>query len=291
MFNFNFKFKWFKSKKEHKEELFRNFNYDNINEFSFNGNEFYSKVLDIYDGDTITILIKNNNMYNKIKCRLNDLDTPELRSSDINEKHAAKIARNYLIRLVTGKKVTLDITRNEIRRICGDNNRICYIKCYNFDKYGRLLIDISMDRVLLNDKMIVDGFGGKYDGGKKCNWKNYFKYIDELSNTDDTDSLCVIYSPENVEKKNEKIQVNEVNEVNEDDDTLITIDKGYISSSSDNSLEENVRELERAPPIEISQNEIPEIPQYTPPSIIKEEPLQGIIIEGMYKEPAESQEV
>lgn len=167
----------FKSKIEQKAEKLAGNTYDNTPEFSFKGREFLAKVLDVYDGDTITITVKVDDQYYRMNCRLNGLDTPELKSHDEMEKIAGKMARKHLINMITKGNISLEITRDEIRKICADSNSILLIKCFDFDKYGRLLVEIHDSTGCLNDKMIDDGFAGRYDGGTKGEWRNYFKHL------------------------------------------------------------------------------------------------------------------
>ena len=149
--------------------------YDNIPTFSFSGKFFETKILDVYDGDTITILINLDKSY-KISCRLLGLDTPELRSNDENEKKAGYLARDYLLFLITHQK-TSNLSRKEIRNLLAENTKKFKVECFDFDKYGRTLIKINFGGITLNDKMIEDGFAGIYDGNKKQHFLNYFKHL------------------------------------------------------------------------------------------------------------------
>ena len=54
--------------------------------FSLVGQEHNAKVVDVYDGDSIKIVIKLSGTFQKFNCRLADIDTPELRSKNMNEK-------------------------------------------------------------------------------------------------------------------------------------------------------------------------------------------------------------
>ena len=49
------------------------------------------------------------------------------------------------------------------------NTKIIQIICYDFDKYGRLLIEISDldDTKTFNQVLIDEGYAYKYDGGTK----------------------------------------------------------------------------------------------------------------------------
>ena len=171
----------FKSDKEKKAERLKELNYENTPEFGFKGKNFLAKVLDIYDGDTITITIKVDEEYCRINCRLSGIDSPELRSQDEAEKNAAKLSRSHLSFLLLNEKMKTDITREEIRKICGTLNSIVTIKCLEFDKYGRLLVEIWNNSININEKMVEDGFAGKYDGGTKGNWRDYFRHVQALT--------------------------------------------------------------------------------------------------------------
>jgi endonuclease YncB( thermonuclease family) len=119
-------------------------------EFSYNGMITFCKVISVYDGDTVTILIKNNGVIYTEKCRLLGIDTPEMRGGDDNSKIKAKLAKEYVV-----KKLL---------------NRVVRIKCGKFEKYGRLLVTFypnGLKRESLNDELIRVGHAYAYDGGKK----------------------------------------------------------------------------------------------------------------------------
>jgi len=166
----------FKSEEEKKADRLKELTYENTPEFSFNGKLFLAKVLDVYDGDTITITVKIDNQYYRMNCRLNGLDTPELKSKDEEEKNAAKLAKKHLIFLLTSQKTELEFSREQCRKMCAEVNAIVKIRCLEFDKYGRLLVEIYNGDLNVNEKMISDGFAGAYDGGTKTEWRNYFKH-------------------------------------------------------------------------------------------------------------------
>lgn len=125
---------------------------DNIKfeKFSFEDYKTVAKVLEVYDGDTVTLgfTIPNTNLAYRWKCRLNGIDTPELRSKNTLEKERATLARNALIeKIPIGCKVNI---------LCG-----------KFDKYGRILVTIFVDEENINDYMIKTHYAIAYDGGKK----------------------------------------------------------------------------------------------------------------------------
>ena len=168
----------FGNKQEKKAKRFSSFSYDSLPEWSLNGKSFFTKILDIYDGDTVTICVKINDSYCRMSCRLIGLDTPELRSQDEEEKIAAKKAKNHLVHLLTNQHIPDDCSRKQVREICEKNQQVFWVDCFSFDKYGRLLIRISKEGFNINQKMIDDGFAGEYDGKTKTKWSDYFMHSD-----------------------------------------------------------------------------------------------------------------
>ena len=139
------------------------FNDLNTPSFSFNGLNCISRVVDITDGDTIKTIINFKDNYYKIIVRLSNIDTCETKSSNINNKNLGIEAKKRVYNIITGK--TLDgndntaikkIIKNELNSNC----HYIYIKCYDFDKYGRVLADIyknekdnSISIILINEKL------------------------------------------------------------------------------------------------------------------------------------------
>lgn len=110
----------------------------------------YGKVVKIYDGDTITIAAKLPNTDGPIyrfSVRLNGIDTPEVKGKSVAERDLAKQAKAALHELLYGKIVELRNVENE--------------------KYGRILADVYVGDVHVNQWMITENFAVSYDGGKK----------------------------------------------------------------------------------------------------------------------------
>lgn len=123
--------------------------------FTFDGNEYLAKCISVYDGDTITVAFKP---FNCTKCdgrvykyniRLSGIDTPEIRTSNQDEKKKALEIR--------------DLLREKIL------NKFIIINCGKFDKYGRLLGYVYNEdkSVCYNNWLIDQGFAYVYDGGTK----------------------------------------------------------------------------------------------------------------------------
>ena len=122
--------------------------------FTFEDRVCQGKVVDVYDGDTVKIVFpltdsEPERLY-RWNCRLINVDTPELRTKNLKEKEF-------------GKKV-----RDELRgKIL---NNLVEVHCKDFDKYGRLLVEILYDNVNINNWLIENKYAKVYDGGKKSKW-------------------------------------------------------------------------------------------------------------------------
>ena len=119
----------------------------NIPLFTLNGCKYKAKVVDVYDGDTIKIVILFHNKLTKFSLRMNGYDSPELRTKNAKEKEAAIAARDFLISQI--------------------QNKIVDLHCDKFDKYGRLLGTVFYNKQNINELMIENKHGYRYNGGKK----------------------------------------------------------------------------------------------------------------------------
>ncbi len=122
-----------------------------VAKFSLNNHVYQAKVVSVYDGDTITVVFKFAGTFYKWNCRLNGIDTPEMKSKNAAEKQQAIKARDFLREQILGK--------------------IVEITCQEFDKYGRLLVTVKYSDININDLMITEGFAKSYTGGTKEEWE------------------------------------------------------------------------------------------------------------------------
>lgn len=130
--------------------ILENKNIENTSKFSLIGSSCYVRVIDVYDGDTITIIFQfANNFYHK-KCRIHGIDTPEIRTKNIEEKKAGYEAKEFLKKMILGKILWANFSKE--------------------DKYGRLLARLSYEKdskETIDQIMIKNGHGYVYEGGKK----------------------------------------------------------------------------------------------------------------------------
>ena len=151
--------------------------------FTLNGQIHQAKCVKCYDADTIHVVIALHGVYTRFRCRLKGVDTAELRSKNSEEKAHAKAARDYVKSIILDKVIT--------------------IHCYEFDKYGRLLVDVFTDnsslsnttksinishdlqhhaggipldntrQLHMNKHLIECGYAYVYDGGKRLNFAKW----------------------------------------------------------------------------------------------------------------------
>jgi endonuclease YncB( thermonuclease family) len=147
---------------------------DDIKLFDLKGKTFDAKVVDVYDGDTCSIVIRLNNEWTKFKVRTLGYDTPEIKppKNASNREELIKMAiksRNYFVSKVTNCKLELDTHYNkkELKDIINKNTKIIQVKSHGWDKYGRLLGEIFVDNININNDMIEKKYGYQYDGGTK----------------------------------------------------------------------------------------------------------------------------
>jgi len=157
-------------------DVLKNIKSSDILEFSLNGLKTSGKIVEIYDGDTCKIVLLNNNILQKFNCRINGIDTPEMKpplnkpNREIEIKNAYR-CRNRLIQLCTSTNIAIDVD-SDVKKVSLDTNtKIVYVECLEFDKYGRLLVNIyekeTPKSLSYNDILVNEGFAKKYNGGTK----------------------------------------------------------------------------------------------------------------------------
>jgi endonuclease YncB( thermonuclease family) len=152
--------------------LFEGYDYHTTPEFTLNSLKCKARVVDIYDGDTCTLVIPVNSTMYKFNVRLFGIDTCEMKSKDESQKEKAIQARNRLIELVTGGKIGKEEikTRKDIVAILNSNIYTVNIECLEMDKYGRVLAKLyseTDESTTFSDILINEGLAYKYYGGTK----------------------------------------------------------------------------------------------------------------------------
>lgn len=117
------------------------------------GDVVVTKVVSVYDGDTIKVNVSGwpAIVGNKISVRVNGIDTPEMRDKSVKIKELANLAKDFVNRkLRKAEKVEL----LNMQR----------------DKYFRILADVEIDGNNLGELLIKAKLAKPYDGGTKDAW-------------------------------------------------------------------------------------------------------------------------
>jgi endonuclease YncB( thermonuclease family) len=114
-----------------------------------------SKVISVYDGDTFRVDIDSLPpiVGKNIAIRLNGVDTPEIRGKCKYEKDLAVKARDFVRNKLANAK---EIKLTKLQR----------------GKYFRVVADVMVDGVSLEQELLENKLAYKYTGGKKSSWCN-----------------------------------------------------------------------------------------------------------------------
>ena len=112
-----------------------------------------SKVISVYDGDTFRVDIDSLPpiVGKNIPIRLNGVDTPEIRGKCQYEKDLAIEARDFVRNKLANAK---EIRLTKLQR----------------GKYFRVVADVMIDGVSLEQELLDNALAYKYTGGKKSSW-------------------------------------------------------------------------------------------------------------------------
>lgn len=161
---------------------------ENTPKLSFDGQTILAKVLEVHDGDTITVAFIVEGLIFQGKCRLEGIDTAEIvQVRNEQERKVGIQGRDYLSKLILNQMVTIRCPRGE------------------HDKYGRALIGtVFLDGdcpgtspsgtpgpsevpnppgLNINDEMIAKGFAYRYYGGKKKKFSEWYGVAGEAKQT------------------------------------------------------------------------------------------------------------
>ena len=125
-------------------------NYDKTTKFyTLNKFNTWAKIVHVYDGDTVHAVFTHpdSSKIYKYKIRLAHIDTPELNSKNPKEVKKAKEAKRIVEEMIQDKIVFLELEGE--------------------DKYGRLLSNIYIDNINLNEFLIEKDYAYRYEGGTK----------------------------------------------------------------------------------------------------------------------------
>lgn len=101
------------------------------------------KVLSVYDGDTVTCELRRT-----VRVRILGLDSPEIRTRDLEEKARGLAARDYLRSMIEGEEVILHIPAPRDGSDLSD-----------LFTFGRVLGHLYFEDSLVSERMITGGHG------------------------------------------------------------------------------------------------------------------------------------
>ena len=119
------------------------------------GTVIVSKVISVYDGDTFRVDIDSLPpiVGKNIPIRLNGVDTPEIEGKCQYEKDLALEARDFVRNKLANAK---EIKLTKLQR----------------GKYFRVVADVMIDGVSLEQELLENKLAYKYTGGSKSSWCN-----------------------------------------------------------------------------------------------------------------------
>tara|TARA_R100000995_G_scaffold6929_1_gene3112 strand:+ start:2170 stop:2586 length:417 start_codon:yes stop_codon:yes gene_type:complete len=114
--------------------------------------EYSCKVERVVDGDTVDVVLDLGfDILHKCRVRLYGIDTPESRTRNLDEKARGKMASAFLSEAInTGKQVVIQTKLKDSK-----------------GKYGRVLGDVVVDDVNINQQMVDKHLAVKYFGQSK----------------------------------------------------------------------------------------------------------------------------
>lgn len=149
---------------EQQLEFLKKCQYKDVPFFNLKGWKGTAKVVKVYDGDTITVVLYVGDIPKKFRIRLEGIDTAERKSKDPHEKQVALIT----------KKVT--------ENFIGDTG-IIWLECSGNGKFGRTLGKVFQSKESnksLNDLLVNKGLAYSYNGGKRIPFTEW--YVSNIEN-------------------------------------------------------------------------------------------------------------
>jgi len=118
--------------------------------FTLKDHKCRAKVVHIYDGDTVHLVFEYLGHVFKWHVRIAHVDTPELKTKNLEEKKLGYEVRDKLKELI--------------------NDKVVDVLCLDFDKYGRVLTEITYNGTRVDKWLIDNGYAKLYEGKTKEKW-------------------------------------------------------------------------------------------------------------------------
>jgi endonuclease YncB( thermonuclease family) len=135
----------------------------NVKKFTFDGTITDCKVIDVIDGDSITVIMNINNKINMFNIRMYGYDAPRIRHKSKSNKLISlegKFARLELIKLITSvdEMINIESRTKDISDIIKKyNDKIVKIHLMDFDKYDEIFARIYLpDKQKFVDELMIE---------------------------------------------------------------------------------------------------------------------------------------
>ncbi len=134
--------------------------------FSFSGQKMRARVIDIYDGDTLSVVMPVSSTFYKFQVRLNGIDTSELKSKGALKDKAVR-ARSLVLQLLGVPEHFNE--RKASQQYLDANVVLVTLECFDFEKYGRILANVypAGSEEHLSAALLRMGLAVPYTGGSK----------------------------------------------------------------------------------------------------------------------------
>lgn len=152
-------------------DLLSQTNFDSAPYFNFKGVECHAKVVDIYDGDTCTVIFYYKDELCKYRCRLLGINSCELKPplSALDRDQVIQKAcqsRDRFIGLILKSNNFQYSNHATLREYLSQNRYLNYVVMDDFDKYGRILINIyptsDKSEQSINQILLAEGLADSY---------------------------------------------------------------------------------------------------------------------------------
>lgn len=140
---------------------------------SLAGIKSYCRIVDVYDGDSLSIVLPYNDLKNvyKFQVRLQNIDTCEITSKNVENRAKAVQARNRVIELLTNLPQQQGLqSRKDVQKVFREDVYVAWIELSEMDKYNRVLADVypightsttsrSISAILVEEHLAYPYFG------------------------------------------------------------------------------------------------------------------------------------
>ena len=140
-----------------KRRQLMNATYKETPKYTIKNYKTWAKVIRIYDGDSCYVALFIEDKMVKIPCRLQGIDTAEIRSDNPREVMHAKRAKEFLTNIVSDKLMWVHIHKTE-----------------KFGRYLTTLYNNKTESINVSQLILGAGLGYEYNGGKKVEFDDWF---------------------------------------------------------------------------------------------------------------------